>query len=183
MTLAELRMWPPEIKSVADAATQRAKTSREAAANVQSIIDNSSWEGSAGDAARDAMKRSATKFEESGLEALALALGANQAHQEALRVAQMIDELTSDAHASVGGEPVMDIDMSTNSVIPPDTSYMTDDAIAKTAQKVARLRGEISTILTAGEAVDSDLARVIAYGTGGTPPVRDPWPAEHLGGP
>jgi hypothetical protein len=174
-------MWPAEIKTVADAAIQRAKASRDAAINVQSIVDISTWEGSAGDAARDAMTRSATKFEKSGLEALALAAGANQAHEEALHVAQMIDELTADAHASANGEPAMDIDLSTNTVIAPDTGYMTDDAAAKAAQKAARLQGEISTILAAGEAVDSDLARVIAYGTGGTPPARDPWPAEPLG--
>jgi hypothetical protein len=76
MTLAELRMWPAEIQEVADSAPQRASASKDAAANVQSIIDISSWEGSAGDAARDAMKRSVTKFEKSGLEALALAAGA-----------------------------------------------------------------------------------------------------------
>lgn len=181
MTLAELRMWPPEIKSVADAAIQRAKTSREAATNVQSIVDISTWEGDAGDAARDAMTRSVTKFEKSGLQALALAAGANEAHQEALRIARMIDELSADAHASDGGEPAMDIDMSTNSVVAVDTGYMTDDAAAKAAQKMARLQGEISTILAAGEALDSDLAGVIAYGTGGTPPPRDPWPAEPLG--
>jgi hypothetical protein len=93
----------------------------------------------------------------------------------------MIDELTADAHASANGEPAMDIDLSTNTVIAPDTGYMTDDAAAKAAQKVARLQGEISTILAAGESVDSDLARVIAYGTGGTPPARDPWPTEPLG--
>lgn len=44
-----------------------------------------------------------------------------------------------------------------------------------------RLQGEIATILAAGEAVDSDLARVIAYGTGGTTSAREPWPAEPLG--
>ncbi len=169
-------MWPAEITTFADAAIERAKASRDAATNVQSIADISTWEGSAGDAARDAMTRSATKLETSGLEALALA-GANQTHQEALRVAKMIDDLTADAHASVDGEPAMDIDLNTNTVIAPDTGYMTEDAAAKTAQKMARLQGEIATVLAAGEAVDSDLARVIAYGTGGTPPVRDPWPA------
>ena len=174
-------MWPAEIKSVADAALQRAKASRDAATNVQSIADISTWEGDAGDAARDALTRSATKFEKSGLEALALAAGANQAHQESLRVAKMIDDLTADAHGAVDGEPAMDIDLGTNTVIAPSTDFMTQDAAAKTAQKVARLRGEIATILAAGEAVDSDLARVIADGTGGTPPARDPWPAEPIG--
>ncbi|MGJ6122819.1 hypothetical protein QN239_09595 [Mycolicibacterium sp. Y3] len=181
MTLAELRMWPAEIKTVVDAATQRAKASRDAAANVQAIVDISTWEGGAGDAARDAMKRSATKFEQSGLDALALAVGANQAHQEALRVVKMIDNLTDDAHSSSDGEPAIDIDLTSNQVLAPNTNYMTDEAAAKAAQKIARLQGEISTILTAGEAVDSDLARVIAYGTGGVPPERDPWPAEPLG--
>ncbi|OPX07739.1 hypothetical protein [Mycobacterium sp. AT1] len=75
-----------------------------------------------------------TKFEKSGLQALALAAGANEAHQEALRIARMIDELSADAHASDGGEPAMDIDMSTNSVVAADTGYMTDDAAAKAAQ-------------------------------------------------
>ncbi|GLP75530.1 hypothetical protein TUM20983_26400 [Mycobacterium antarcticum] len=181
MTLAQLRMWPPEIKEVSDAATLRAKTSREAAANVQSIIDISTWEGSAGDASRDAMKRSATKFERAGLQALALAAGASQAHQEAQRVATMIDNLTADAHSSVNGEPAMDVDLTSNRVIAPNVAYMTEDAAAKAAQKLARLQGEIDTALAAGEAVDSDLARVIEYGTGGNVPPRDPWPAEPLG--
>jgi hypothetical protein len=181
LTLAQLRMWPAEIKSVADAAVRRAKASRDAATNVQSIADISTWEGDAGDAARDAMQRSATRFEESGLEALALAAGANRAHQESLRVARMIDDLTSDAHSSVDGEPAMDVDLTTNSVIAPDTGYMTDDAAAKAARKIARLKGEIATILAAGESVDSDLARVIAAGTGGTAPSRDPWPAGPIG--
>jgi hypothetical protein len=181
MTLSELRLWPAEIQEVADAATQRARASRDAAANVQSIIDISMWEGSAGDAARDAMTRSATKFENSGLEAVTLAAGASQAHQEALRVVTMIDELTEDAHSAVNGEPAMRVDLTTNQVIAPDMGYMTESTAAKTAQKIARLQGEINTALAAGEAVDSDLARVIAYGTAGTPPERDPWPSEPIG--
>lgn len=179
MTLAELRMWPPEIKSVADAATQRARASRDAAANVQSIVDISSWEGSAGDAARDAMRRTATTFERSGLEALALATGAARAHDESLRVATMIDDLTEDARSSTNGEPAMDIDLATNRVIAP--ADVSDEEAAAAAQKIARLEGQIATILAAGEALDSDLARVIAYGTDGAAPERDPWPAEPLG--
>ncbi|MEN4475565.1 hypothetical protein [Mycolicibacterium cosmeticum] len=182
MTLAELLMWPAEIETVVQAATQRAKASREAAFNVQAIIDISTWEGTSGDAARDALKRSATKFEKSGLEALALAAGANQAHEESLSVAKMIDNLTDDAHSSSNGEPSVEIDLNSNQVIPPNTAYMSDEAAAKSAQKVARLQGKIASILAAGEALDSDLARVIAFGTGGTPPERAPWPAEPLGG-
>lgn len=82
MTLAELQEWPPHIKALADAASKRGDASQQAADKVQAIVDMSTWQGDTGDAARDAMKRSAARFDNAGFEALYVAMHANKAYGE-----------------------------------------------------------------------------------------------------
>src|SRR3546814_1405492 len=66
----------------------------------------------------------------------------------------------------------VEIDQDTNQVIAPDTSYLTDDAAADVAAKVADVQAEVAAVLAAGELVDTDLARAIAAATGTEAPDR-----------
>nr|WP_235675352.1 hypothetical protein [Mycobacteroides abscessus] len=99
MTLAELQEWPPHIKALADAASKRGDASQQAADKVQAIVGMSTWQGDAGEAARDAMKRSAARFDNAGFEALYVAMHANKAHGESQTLADDIKTFLADAAA------------------------------------------------------------------------------------
>jgi hypothetical protein len=58
------------------------------------------------------------------------------------------------------------INEATNQVIPPDTSYLDEEAAAEVAAKVADLQTRIAAALADGERVDADLAGAIGTATG-----------------
>lgn len=103
MTLAELQEWPPHIKALADAASKRGDASQQAADKVQAIVDMSTWQGDAGEAARDAMKRSAARFDNAGFEALYVAMHANKAYGESQTLADDIGAFLAYAAAPPEG--------------------------------------------------------------------------------
>lgn len=69
---------------------KRGDASQQAADKVQAIVDMSTWQGDAGEAARDAMKRSAARFDNAGFEALYVAMHANKAYGESQTLADDI---------------------------------------------------------------------------------------------
>ena len=163
MTLDELQHWPPQIKALADAASKRGDASQQAADKVQSIVDISTWKGDAGDAARDAMKRSAARFETSGFEAMYVAMHANKAYGESQALAADISTFLSDAAAP----PKVDIDPKTNAVTPPDITGMDKDQLQKLIDKLKDLHQRVTGLVARGEMLDDSLARVLDEGTGG----------------
>ncbi|TEA03476.1 hypothetical protein [Mycobacteroides salmoniphilum] len=163
MTLDELQHWPPQIKSLADAASKRGDASQQAADKVQAIIDMSTWKGDAGDAARDAMKRSAARFENSGFEAMYVAMHANKAYGESQALAADIGTFLADAAAP----PKVDIDPKTNAVTPPDITGMDKDQLQKVINKLKDLHQRVTGLVARGEMLDDSLARVLDEGTGG----------------
>lgn len=163
MTLDELQHWPPQIKALADAASKRGDASQQAADKVQAIIDMSTWKGDAGDAARDAMKRSAARFENSGFEAMYVAMHANKAYGESQALADDIGSFLAYAAAP----PKVDIDPKTNAVTPPDITGLNKDQLQKVIDKLKELHQRVTGLVARGEMLDDSLARVLDEGTGG----------------
>ncbi|ORB59847.1 hypothetical protein BST43_05845 [Mycobacteroides saopaulense] len=163
MTLDELQHWPPQIKALADAASKRGEASQQAADKVQAIVDMSTWKGDAGDAARDAMKRSAARFDTAGFEALYVAMHANKAYGESQTLADDIGAFLTYAAAP----PKVDIDPKTNAVTPPDISGLNKEQLQKVIDKLKDLQQRVTGLVARGEMLDDSLARVLDEGTGG----------------
>jgi hypothetical protein len=90
----------------------------------------------------------------------------DRVHQEAEDVAETIKRILDDAAA----QPVVQINESTNEVIPPETDHLDEDAAARVAAKVADLQQRIATALADGERVDADLAGAITAAAGTAKP-------------
>lgn len=163
MTLAELQEWPPHIKALADAASKRGDASQQAADKVQAIVDMSTWQGDAGEAARDAMKRSAARFDNAGFEALYVAMHANKAYGESQTLADDIGAFLAYAAAP----PKVDINPKTNAVTPPDISGLNKEQLQKVIDKLKDLQQRVTGLVARGEMLDDSLARVLDEGTGG----------------
>ncbi|MUM16664.1 hypothetical protein FZI91_09960 [Mycobacterium sp. CBMA271] len=163
MTLYDLQQWPPHIKALADAATKRGDASQQAGNNVQAIVDMSTWQGDAGDAAKDAMKRSAARFDTAGTETLLVAMQAMKAEGESQTLADDIGKFLAYADEP----PKVDIDPKTNNVTPPDISQLSKDELQKVINKLKDLRDKVSGLVARGEQLDDELARVLDEGTGG----------------
>lgn len=99
MTFAELMDWPPHIQALSDAVAKRGEASQRASDKVQAIVDMSTWQGDAGEAAKDAMKRSAARFDQVGMDAIFLAMHINKAHGESQTLADDIKTFLADAAA------------------------------------------------------------------------------------
>lgn len=163
MTLAELQKWPPHIKALADAASNRGDASQQASGKVQAIVDISTWQGDAADAAKDAMKRSAARFDNAGFEAMYVAMHANKAYGDSQALADDIGKFLTDAAA----DPRVTIFPETNTVIPPDITGKKPDEIQKIINKLKELHSRVTGLIARGEVLDDDLARVLDQGTGG----------------
>lgn len=163
LTLADLQEWDPEqIDEVAEAAAARARTSREKAQALANLPVLANWDGKGGEAAREALRRSSTKLELSAQDAFRVSVGAGQTYQEALEVKRELAEIFAYAAES----PEVWIDTTTNTVEPPDTTYLTPEAAAKVEAKVAELQNRIAVVLANAERTDADLARVVRVATG-----------------
>ncbi|MFV9634411.1 hypothetical protein [Mycobacterium neumannii] len=83
-------------------------------------------------------------------------------HRDAEALAETIKGILDDAAA----QPAVGIDESTNQVIPPDTSHMTEEYAAQVAAKVTDLRERIADALADGERIDTELAGAITAASG-----------------
>ncbi|MGO4442218.1 hypothetical protein AB4Z42_02555 [Mycobacterium sp. 2YAF39] len=177
LNLRELREWPPEIADLAGSTREAAANHTNSADFYRSLANASTWQGDGGDAARAAMV--ATAGEHDGVaENLGQAVaGMDQAQLQSEDVAQKITDILNYAAEA----PAVEIDESTNQVIPPDTTYLDNEAAAKVAAKVADLRAQIAATLAQGEEVDADLAAAIVTATGTpAPEAKTPSSVEDL---
>lgn len=168
LNLKELREWPPEIADLAGSTREAAANHTNSADFYRSLAKASTWEGDGGDAARAAMVSSAGQHEAVAENLGKAATGMEHAQQEADSVAQKIKAILDYAAA----QPAVQVNEATNQVIPPDTSYLDEEAAAKVAAKVADLQTQIAAVLADGERVDADLAGAIGTATGTTAPVQ-----------
>ncbi len=162
LNLRELREWPPEIADLAGATRAAAANHTSSADFYRSLATASTWEGDGGDAARASMVATAGTHDGVAENLGKAATGMEHAQQQAVDVAQQITDILNYAAEA----PAVQIDESTNQVIPPDTTYLDDEAAVKVAAKVADLQAQIAAALARGEGVDADLAGAIAAATG-----------------
>lgn len=165
LNLRELLEWPPEIADLAASTRAAAANHSNSADFYRSLATASTWEGDGGDAARAALVASAGEHDGVAENLSKAATSMEHSQQAAERVAQTIKGILDYA----AEQPAVQVDQSTNQVIPPDTSYLDEEAAAKVAVKVADLQVQIAAALAEGERVDADLAGAIATATG-TPP-------------
>ncbi|MGE2724402.1 glycohydrolase toxin TNT-related protein [Mycolicibacterium pulveris] len=166
LNLEELKQWPPEIADLARAARDAAANHTGSADFYRSLIRVSTWEGRGAQAAMSAMEASAGEHESVADSIGAAANRMELVHQDAEDLADTIKRILDDAAAS----PAVVIDESTNQVIPPDTSHMTEEYAAQVAAKVADLQERIAAALADGERMDADLAGAITAASGTAEP-------------
>ncbi|MGV0872046.1 hypothetical protein [Mycolicibacterium sp. XJ879] len=166
MNLEELKQWPPEIADLARAARDAAANHTGSADFYRSLIRVSTWEGRGAQAAMSAMEASAGEHESVADSLGAAANRMELVHQDAEDLADTIKRILDDAAAA----PAVVVDESTNQVIPPDTSHMTEEYAAQVAAKVADLQERIAAALADGERMDADLAGAITAASGTAEP-------------
>ena len=166
ITLADVQRWEPEqIDEVSEAAAQRARTSGQAAETLRNLSVFGTWKGDAGEAAQQAINQSATKLSLSQKEAMLVSLGAGKSAADVRTVKNDLQSLLDYAAAA----PAVQIDLATNSVIPPDTTGWPQEDIDALAAKTAEVENKMVAVLAAAEEADADLARVLTAATGGDP--------------
>lgn len=166
MTLADVQRWQPEqIDEVSKAAAHRARTSGETAEALRNLSVFGTWKGQAGEAAQQAIEQSATKLDITQKEAILVSLGAQRAAADARSVKNDLSSLLDYAAAA----PAVQLDLTSNTVIPPDTTGWSEEDIAQLEKKMAEVENRAVAVLAAAEEVDGDLARVLSAATGGDP--------------
>ncbi|WP_181786612.1 hypothetical protein [Mycobacterium shimoidei] len=163
MTLKELLEWAPEIADLASATRGLAVNHTNSAEFLHGLTKVSTWEGHGGDAARTSMAATAGDHYEAAQNFGLAALGMEHAHQEADNLADEIKGILNDADE----RPSVEINTSTNEVIPPNTDSLDEEAAASVAAKVTNLQERVAAALAKSEQVDADLARAIVIATQG----------------
>lgn len=165
-TLADIGRWDPEqIDEVSEAASQRARSSGQTAETLRNLSVFQTWQGESGEAAQRAIEQSAAKLTVSQQEAILVSLGAQKSAQDVRAVKNELQSLLDYAAAA----PHVQIDLATNSVIPPDTTGWTQEEVDALVTKTAEVENKMTAVLAAAEEADADLARVLAAATGGDP--------------
>ncbi|WP_094289459.1 hypothetical protein [Mycobacterium lehmannii] len=167
LTLADLKQWPPEIADLARSARAACDIHTNSAEFYRSLITVSTWEGQGAQAAKSAMTATAVDHESVADNLGTAASRMERIHHDAETLAQTITGILDDAAAA----PAVLIDESTNQVIAPDTSHMTEEYAAQVAAKVADLQQRIGVALAHGQRIDTELAGAITAASGATEPV------------
>ncbi|MGE2736071.1 TNT domain-containing protein [Mycolicibacterium vaccae] len=177
LNLKELRQWPAEVADLAQSARDAAANHTGCADFYSSLIAVSSWQGQGAQAAKSAMADTAGDHD-----AVADNLGTAATRmvlisQDAEELADTIKRILDDAAA----QPAVVIDESSNRVIAPDTSLMTEEYAAQVATKVTDLQQRIAAVLAEGSRLDADLAAAItAASATGEPVVKTTGSLEDL---
>ncbi|MCV7359327.1 hypothetical protein [Mycolicibacterium fluoranthenivorans] len=171
VSLQELLDWPTEIGNLASATHAVAATHNRSAEFYRSLASASTWEGAAGATAQQAMVASAGDHEDAADRIGKAARAMDHAEQESESLATDVKTILNDAAAA----PAVEVNTATNEVIPPDTSYLTEEAAAAVAAKVASLQTRITVVLARGVAVDAELAQAISSASG-VPAAKAPQP-------
>ncbi|MBS9535694.1 C40 family peptidase [Mycobacterium sp. M1] len=161
--LKELLEWVPEIDDLATATRAAAKNHANSADFYNALTNTSTWEGSAGDAARASSAMTAGQHDEAAQNLTLGALGMARAQHQADILANKIRGLVGYADE----EPAVEVDLETNKVsLPASYDYLDEDAQAKIDRKMTVLEGQIPKLLAEGQRVDTELSHAIAAATG-----------------
>lgn len=166
---ADIVAWDATaVREVSAALAARQASAEDVHAGLRRLPMITSWQGSSGDAAREALDRLAGELRTHGLEMARLSAAANTAADEIEHLQAGVRRVESDA-----GEEGFGIDMATGQVI-AQRSELIGDPIYTWQQ--AGLQTRLDELVEAADAVDADLAAALTA-TGGPPapaPAPDP---------
>lgn len=164
--MADVDQWDPDqIDEVADALAERARTGGQTAEDLRGLHGMATWEGDAGEAAKQAIDKSASKLETSAQNDALASLFTKKSAGDVRTVKNSLKSIVEDAAA----EPAVSLNLETNTVTPPDTTGWEEEDVQKLADKVADLEDRIVAMLAAAAEADSDLGRVMTAAAGGDP--------------
>lgn len=164
LNLEELKGWPPEIADLAQSVRDAAANHTTSANFYRSLMTVSAWEGQGAQAAKSAMTATAGDHDAAADILGAAANRMELVHQDAEDLAATIKRILDDAAT----QPAVQINESTNQVMLPDTSHMTEQYAARVAAKVSDLQERIAAALANGERIDAELAGAITAASGTT---------------
>ncbi len=152
--MADVDQWDPDqIDEVADALAERARTGGQTAEDLRGLHGMATWEGDAGEAAKQAIDKSASKLETSAQNDALASLFTKKSAGDVRTVKNSLKSIVEDAAA----EPAVSLNLETNTVTPPDTTGWEEEDVQKLADKVADLEDRIVAMLAAAAEADSDL--------------------------
>ncbi|MGB5112917.1 MAG: hypothetical protein WBO08_15420 [Mycobacterium sp.] len=162
LTLRELIFLPPEIADLAKATHAMATNHANSADFYRSLVRLSNWQGQAADAAGESMLGVAAQHDTHADDLKNAAEAMDRCETDAASVANKVRDLLRYA----AERPAVQINEDTNTVTPPDTSYLDKDAAQQVTQKVTAVQERMTKVLAEGAAVDGELGQAIAKATG-----------------
>lgn len=164
--MADVDEWQPEkIDEVADALAERARTGGQAAQDLRGLQEMAKWQGDAGEAAKNAIEKSATTLETSAQNDFLTSLATKKSAEDVRTVKNDLKAIVDYAAA----QPSVPINLETNTVTVPDTTGWDDEDIKNLKDKIAELENRIVAMVAAATEADSDLGRVMTAAAGGDP--------------
>lgn len=166
LSMADVDEWQPEkIDEVADALAERARTGGQAAQDLRGLQEMAKWQGDAGEAAKNAIEKSATTLETSAQNDFLTSLATKKSAEDVRTVKNDLKAIVDYAAA----QPSVPINLETNTVTVPDTTGWDDEDIKNLKDKIAELENRIVAMVAAATEADSDLGRVMTAAAGGDP--------------
>ncbi|MDO2387183.1 hypothetical protein QRB41_28245 [Mycobacterium avium subsp. hominissuis] len=162
VTLRELIFLPPDITDLAKATRAMATNHAQSAEFYRSLVRLSGWQGRAADTAAASMLGVATQHDTHAEDLNAAAAAMDRCEADAESVANKVRDLLTFA----AERPAVQVNEDTNTVTPPDTSYLDKAAAQQVAEKVAAVEEQVTKVLSEGAVVDGELAQAIAKATG-----------------
>lgn len=166
LSMADVDEWQPEkIDEVADALAERARTGGQAAQDLRGLQEMAKWQGDAGEAAKNAIEKSATTLETSAQNDFLTSLATKKSAEDVRTVKNDLKAIVDYAAA----QPSVPINLETNTVTVPDTTGWDDEDIKNLKDKIAELENRIVAMVAAATEADSDPGRVMTAAAGGDP--------------
>lgn len=162
LTLRELIFLPPEIADLAKATHAMATNHANSADFYRPLVQLSTWQGQAADTAAASMLGVAAQHDTHADDLKSAADAMDHCETDAETVANNVRDLLNYA----AEKPAVQVNEDTNTVTPPDTSYLDKDAAQQVAQKVTAVQERIAKVLADGAVVDGELGQAISKATG-----------------
>lgn len=134
--MADVDHWDPgQIDEVSEALVERARHSGTAAGELRGAHAIADWDGEAGEAAKEALEKSAVEHDSSAQNDVLAAMAAKMSAGDVRAVKNQQKSILEDAAA----DPAVSINLETNTITPPDTTDWEEDDVKKLADKMRDL--------------------------------------------
>ncbi|BBX26214.1 hypothetical protein GCM10009632_43920 [Mycolicibacterium alvei] len=166
LSMADVDHWDPgQIDEVSDALVDRARHSGTAADELRGAQAIAEWDGEAGEAAKQALEKSAVEHDSSAQNDVLAAMAAKKSSGDVRAVKSQQKSILEDAAAT----PAVAINLETNTITPPDTTGWEGEDVQQLADKMRDLEDRIVALLAAAQESDENLSRVMTAAGGGDP--------------